>query len=50
MLLNVFKEGVKNILTKLVIPKKDKGEIKQILKLFEFTKEETSIILGDKKF
>ena len=49
MLLNVFKEGVKNILTKLVIPKKDKGEIKQILKLFEFTKEETSIILGDKK-
>ena len=49
MLLNVFKEGIKNILMKLVIPKKDKGEIKQILKLFEFTKEETSIILGDKK-
>ena len=49
MLLNVFKEGIKNILMKLVIPKKDKGEIKQILKLFEFTKEETSIILGDIK-
>ena len=49
MLLNVLKEGIKNILMKLVIPKKEKGEIKQILKLFEFSKEEQSIILGDKK-
>ena len=48
MLLSVLKEGIKNILMKLVIPKKEKGEIKQILKLFEFTKDETSFILGDK--
>ena len=34
---------------KLVIPKKEKGEVKQILKLFEFSKEEQLIILGDKK-
>ena len=48
-LLNVFKESFKNILSKLVIPKKEKGEIKQILKLFDFSKEETFIILGEKK-
>ena len=48
MLLSVLKEGIKNILKKVVIPKKEKGEIKQILKLFEFSKEETSRILGDK--
>ena len=48
-LLNVFKESFKNILSKLVIPKKEKGEIKQILKLFDFSKEETYIILGEKK-
>ena len=49
MLLNVLKEGIKDILMKLVIPKKEKGEVKQILKLFEFSKEEQLIILGDKK-
>ena len=49
MLLNVLKEGIKNILMKITIPKKDKGEVKQILKLFEFSKEEQLIILGDKK-
>ena len=49
MLLNVLKEGIKNILMKITIPKKDKGEVKQILKLFEFTKEEQLVILGDKR-
>ena len=48
-LLNVLKEGIKNILMKIVIPKKDREEIKQILKLCEFTNEETLKILGDKK-
>ena len=48
-LLSVLKEVIKNILMKIAIPKKDKGEIKQILKLFEFSKEEQLIILGDKK-
>ena len=49
MLLNVLKEGIKNIFMKITIPKKDRGEIKQILKLCEFTNEETMMILGDKK-
>ena len=49
MLLNVLKEGIKNILMKLVIPKKEKGEVKQLLKLFEFSKEEQLVILGEKK-
>ena len=43
------KRACKNILIRLNIPKKDKEEIKQILKLFEFTEEETLIIIGDKK-
>ena len=47
--LKIMKEACKNILIRLTIPKKDKEEIKQILKLFEFSEEETLIIIGDKK-
>ena len=49
MLVNVLKEGIKNILMKLSIPKKAKDEIKQILKLFEFSNDETLFLLGEKK-
>ena len=49
MKLKIMKEACKNILMRLSIPKKDKEEIKQILKLFEFSEEETLIIIGDKK-
>ena len=49
MKLKILKDACKNILIRLTIPKKDREEIKQILKIFEFSEEETSIILGDKK-
>ena len=49
MKLKVLKEACKNILIRLTIPKKDKEEIKQILKIFEYSDEETLIIIGDKK-
>ena len=49
MKLKIMKEACKNILIRLTIPKKDKEEIKQILKLFEFSDEETLIIIGDKR-
>ena len=47
--LEICKEACKNILTKLKIPKKEKEEIKQILKYFDFTEEETLAIIDDKK-
>ena len=50
MKLKILKEGCKNILMKLTIPKKNKEEIKQILKLFEYSDIEISSIIGDKKF
>ena len=46
---NLFKESFKNILMKLKIPKKEKEEIKQVLRKIDFTEEEVLIILGDKK-
>ena len=46
---NILKDGCKNILSKVNIPKKDKEEVKQILKLFEFKEEEILGIIGDKK-
>ena len=49
MKLKILKDACKNILIRLTIPKKDREEIKQILKLFEFSEEETLIIIGDKK-
>ena len=49
MKLKILKEACKNILIRLTIPKKDREEIKQILKIFEFTDEETAIIIGEKK-
>ena len=49
MKLKILKDACKNILQRLTIPKKEKEEIKQILKLFDFTEEETLIIVGDKK-
>ena len=49
MKIKILKEACKNILLRLNIPKKDKEEIKQILKLFEFTEEETLYIIGDRK-
>jgi hypothetical protein len=49
MKLKVLRDACKNILIRLNIPKKDREEIKQILKIFEFTEEETLIILGEKK-
>ena len=49
MKLKILKESCKNILIRLTIPKKDRDEIKQILKIFEFTDEETTIIIGEKK-
>ena len=48
-LLNVLKEGIKKILMKINIPKKDREEIKQLLKLCDFSNEETLMIFGDKK-
>ena len=47
--LKILKDACKNILIRLTIPKKDREEIKQILKLFEFSEEETLIIIGEKK-
>lgn len=49
MKLKILKDACKNILIRLTIPKKDREEIKQILKLFEFSEEETLIIIGEKK-
>ena len=49
MKLKILKEACKNILMKLTIPKKNKDEIKQILKLFEFSDMEISSIIRDKK-
>ena len=34
---------------KINIPKKDREEIKQLLKLCDFSNEETLMIFGDKK-
>ena len=48
-LLNVLKEGIKKILMKVGVPKKDREEIKQLLKLCDFSNEETLMIFGDKK-
>ena len=47
--LRILKDSCKKILTRLTIPKKEKGEIKQILKLFDYTEDEILIILGEKK-
>ena len=49
MKIKILKDQIKNILMKLTIPKKYKEEIKQSLKLFDFSEEETLIIIGDKK-
>jgi hypothetical protein len=49
MKLKILKEACQNILQRLTIPKKDKEEIKQILKLFDFSEEEILNIIGDKK-
>ena len=49
MKIKILKDQCKNILMKLTIPKKYKEEIKQSLKLFDFSEEETLIIIGDKK-
>ena len=49
MKLKILKEACQNILQRLTIPKKDREEIKQILKLFDFTEEEILNIIGEKK-
>ena len=47
--LKILKEACKNILIKLTIPKKEKEEIKQILKLFEFNDDEILLIIDKKR-
>jgi len=49
MKLKIIKESFQNILMRVSIPKKDKKEIKQILKLCDFSEDEILIIVGDKK-
>ena len=49
MKLKIIKESFQNILMRVTIPKKDKKEIKQILKLCDFSEDEILIIVGDKK-
>lgn len=49
MKLKIINESFKNILMRVTIPKKDKKEIKQILKLCDFSENEILIIVGDKK-
>ena len=49
MKLKIIKESFQNILMRVTIPKKDKKEIKQILKLCDFSEDEILVIVGDKK-
>ena len=49
MKLKIIKESFQNILMRVTIPKKDKKEIKQILKLCDFSEDEILLIVGDKK-
>ena len=49
MKLKIIKESFQNILMRVTIPKKDKKEIKQILKLCDFNEDEILVIVGDKK-
>ena len=47
--LKLLKEACKNILIKVSIPKKEKEEIKQMLKLCEFNDEEILLIIDKKR-
>ena len=47
--MKILKESFSNLLIKMTVPKKHKEEIKEILKLFEFTENEILFIVDKKK-
>ncbi len=47
--IKILKETISNLFIQMSIPKKHKEEIKEILKLFEFTETEILFIVDKKK-